>query len=95
MGEAVILEGGIRVVVLASDRRGVRLGFEAPPGVRIQREELVAPIEEENRRAHADAASDWMPLIPKPEQKEVTVVCSASLRPGNATRPRESSSRGH
>jgi carbon storage regulator len=40
-GEAILLDGGIRLVVLSSDRRGVRLGIEAPAEVNIQREELV------------------------------------------------------
>jgi carbon storage regulator len=44
-GEAILLDGGIRVVVLSSDRRGVRLGIEAPAEVNIQREELVSRVE--------------------------------------------------
>jgi carbon storage regulator len=44
-GEAILLDGGIRVVVLSSDRRGVRLGIEAPAEVNIQREELVSQVE--------------------------------------------------
>ena len=43
-GEAILLDGGIRVVVLSSDRRGVRLGIEAPAEVNIQREELVSQV---------------------------------------------------
>lgn len=58
-GDAIIIEGGIRIVVLASDRRGVRLGIEAPPHVSIVREEIVTQIADENRRANvgADAAA--------------------------------------
>jgi len=40
-GEAVLLDGGIRLVIVSCDRRGVRLGIEAPPEVGIIREELV------------------------------------------------------
>ncbi|MGQ0646130.1 MAG: carbon storage regulator [Gemmatimonadaceae bacterium] len=54
-GDAVVIEGGIRIVVLASDRRGVRLGIEAPPHVNIVREEIVTQVADENRRAHAGA----------------------------------------
>ena len=39
-GEAILIEGGIRIVVLSSDRRGARLGIEAPLSMSIQREEL-------------------------------------------------------
>lgn len=51
-GDAIIIEGGIRIVVLASDKRGVRLGIEAPPHVSIVREEIVTQIADENRRAN-------------------------------------------
>ncbi|MDX2191767.1 MAG: carbon storage regulator [Gemmatimonadales bacterium] len=53
VGEAIIIAGNIRVVVLQSDRRGVRLGIEAPTEVGIQREELVSQVAAENRRARA------------------------------------------
>lgn len=39
-GEAILLDGGIRIVVLDADRRGARIGIEAPLETRIQREEL-------------------------------------------------------
>ncbi len=51
-GDAIIIEGGIRIVVLASDRRGVRLGIDAPTHVSIVREEIVTQIADENRRAN-------------------------------------------
>jgi carbon storage regulator len=54
-GDAVIIEGGIRIVVLASDRRGVRLGIEAPPTVNIVREEILAQVATANRAAPAGA----------------------------------------
>jgi len=65
VGDAILIGDGIRVVVLACDRRGVRLGIEAPPDVRVLREEIVAQIADENRRADAGvAAADWLDLIP-------------------------------
>jgi carbon storage regulator len=41
-------DGGIRIIVLSSDRRGARIGIEAPTSVNIQREELLsrAAVEE-------------------------------------------------
>ncbi len=50
-GEAILVDGGIRVVVLGVDRRGVRIGIEAPRSMGIHREELVLRVAEENRRA--------------------------------------------
>jgi carbon storage regulator len=64
-GEAILIEGGIRIVVLSSDRRGARIGIEAPPSVNIQREELVSRVAEENRRANArSTGTDWLDRLP-------------------------------
>ncbi|HXG45891.1 MAG TPA: carbon storage regulator [Gemmatimonadales bacterium] len=43
-GEAILIDGGIRIVVLSSDRRGARIGIEAPSHVNIQREELLSRV---------------------------------------------------
>jgi carbon storage regulator CsrA len=60
-GDSIVIDGGIRVVVLACDRGGVRLGIEAPPSVTILRGEIVAELAEENRRASVPAAAkDWV-----------------------------------
>lgn len=64
-GEAILLDGGIRVVVLSCDRRGVRLGIEAPASVNIQREELVSQVAAQNRRASAGVAgAGWAMELP-------------------------------
>jgi carbon storage regulator len=52
-GDAILIDGGIRIVVLAADSGGVRLGIEAPSSIGIVREEIVERIAEENRRAGA------------------------------------------
>lgn len=43
-GDAILIDGGIRIVVLASDQRTVRLGIEAPSKVGILREEIALPV---------------------------------------------------
>jgi carbon storage regulator len=53
VGESVVIDGGVTLVVLACDRGGVRLGIQAPPSVSVLRGELVRQVEEENRRAAA------------------------------------------
>ena len=40
-GDAILIGDGIRIVVLACDRKGVRLGIDAPSDVTILREEIV------------------------------------------------------
>ncbi len=52
-GDAILIDGGIRIVVLAADNGSVRLGIEAPGSVGIVREEIVNRIADENRRAGA------------------------------------------
>jgi carbon storage regulator len=65
-GDAIVIEGGIRVVVLACDKRGVRIGIEAPNSVSIVREEIVNQIAAENRRASTPGnAPDWLALATK------------------------------
>ena len=54
-GDTIVIDGGIRIVVLACERGGVRLGIEAPPSVTILRGEIVAAVGEANRAAAADA----------------------------------------
>lgn len=64
-GESILIDGGIRLVVVSCDRRGVRLGIEAPAHVGIVRGEIADEIADENRRAHLGAAgSAWLATLP-------------------------------
>ena len=64
-GDSILIDGGIRLVVLACDRKGVRIGIEAPPEISILREEIVTQIADENRRASQQPqGSDWMKMLP-------------------------------
>jgi len=53
VGDSIVIDGGITVVVLACDRGGVRLGVRAPDDVTILRGEIVDQVAAENRRAAA------------------------------------------
>ena len=60
-GDSIVIDGGIRIVVLACERGGVRLGIEAPPEVVILRGEIVNQVADANRRATATAdAKAWV-----------------------------------
>ena len=59
-GESIVIDGGIRLVVLASDRGGVRLGIEAPAHVTILRGEIASAVADSNRSAAAAHAGDWV-----------------------------------
>ena len=64
-GDAILVGDGIRIVVVSSDRGGVRLGIEAPADVTILREEIVQQIAEENRRANESPdRAEWLDLVP-------------------------------
>lgn len=63
-GESIVIDGGIRVVVVSCDRRGVRIGIDAPPEVGIVRGEIVAQIADENRRANVTPGSEWLAALP-------------------------------
>jgi carbon storage regulator len=41
--EVILIEGGIRIVVVSCDRGSVRLGIEAPESMAIVREEIAPP----------------------------------------------------
>lgn len=62
-GEAVLLDGDVRITVLATDGRTVRLGIEAPADIRILRAEIVDSIAEETRRA-TEVSQVWLEVAP-------------------------------
>jgi carbon storage regulator len=60
-GDSILIDGGIRIVVISSDRRGVRLGIEAPDHIGIVRGEIATQIADENRRAQeTTVGSEWL-----------------------------------
>ena len=63
-GEAILIEGGIRIVVLGTDGGGVRLGIEAPPSVGIVREEVMQRWADKNSRPGAGEGGKDGPQAP-------------------------------
>jgi carbon storage regulator len=72
VGDTILIGDGIKVVVLASDRKGVRLGIEAPADVTILRGEIVTDIAAENQRAGAagGGGQEWLQVIGGPRRDE-------------------------
>ena len=66
-GDSILIEGGIRIVVVSCERGGVRLGIEAPLHVKILRGEIAQQIATENQRATtipADALRAMLGSVP-------------------------------
>jgi len=60
VGDSILIEGGIRIVVVSCDRGGVRIGIEAPPDLKILRGEIAQQVASENQRATAgNTTSEW------------------------------------
>jgi carbon storage regulator len=72
VGDTILIGDGIRVVVLASDRKGVRLGIEAPADVVILRGEIVTDVTAENQRASTagPGSKEWLQVIGGPRRDE-------------------------
>lgn len=66
-GDSILIDGGIRIVVVSCDRGGVRIGIEAPSDVKILRGEIAQQVAEENQRAASSpAAADWLATLGAP-----------------------------
>lgn len=61
-GERLMIGDDVMITVLDVGRGQVRLGIEAPDGLRVYREEIYVRVIEENRRAAEaprDFQADW------------------------------------
>jgi carbon storage regulator len=66
VGERVLIGDDIVVTILDVRGDGVRVGIDAPRGIRIQRDEVVQAVSEANQEAsEAAATSDPESLIKK------------------------------
>jgi carbon storage regulator len=56
-GDSLMIDGGVRIVVLGVEGTSVRLGIDAPTDVRVMRGEILMQVERENERARISVAS--------------------------------------
>lgn len=56
-GDSVMIDGGVRIVVLGVEGASVRLGIDAPADVRVLRGEILKQVERENELARISLAS--------------------------------------
>jgi carbon storage regulator len=62
-GDAIVIDGGIRIVVVQCERGSVRIGIEAPSDTTILRAELLDQVAAQNRRASVRSDASASPLI--------------------------------
>ena len=65
-GESIVIDGGIKIVILSCDRGGVRIGIEAPLDVTILRGEIAQAVADANRQATAADAGAWVDALRTP-----------------------------
>ena len=65
-GDSIIIDGGIRIVVVSCDRGGVRIGIDAPSHVKILRGEIADQVKSENERAAAPVGTEWLAALGAP-----------------------------
>ena len=61
LGENIRIGDSVKITVLEVRSGQVKLGIEAPPEVKVHREEIYARIQEENRRAERWKAEGGTP----------------------------------
>lgn len=68
-GDSIIIDGGIKIVIVSCDRGGVRIGIEAPSTVKILRGEIADQVAQENQRAAAaPVGAEWLATLGVPQQ---------------------------
>lgn len=65
-GDSILIDGGIKIVVVSCDRHGVRIGIEAPAHVKILRGEIAQQVAQENQAAAAPADASWLSALGAP-----------------------------
>lgn len=88
VGDSILIGDGIKIVVLACERGGVRLGIEAPNDVTILRGEIVNDVTAENSRAAAsdnEGVQEWLKVIggPRPDAPSKSEGGAPRRRPGD------------
>ncbi|HEY2954288.1 MAG TPA: carbon storage regulator CsrA [Candidatus Eisenbacteria bacterium] len=68
LGENIRIGDSVKITVLEVRSGQVKLGIEAPPEVKVHREEIYARIQEENRRAQR--INKTAPEAPAPREAE-------------------------
>ena len=74
LGENIRIGDSVKITVLEVRSGQVKLGIEAPPEVKVHREEIYARIQEENRRALGAPPTYCDRMLRRPAAK-VSPIC--------------------
>jgi carbon storage regulator len=58
LGENIRIGDDVKITIVEVKGNHVKLGIDAPPSVKVHREEIYERIQQENRRNQAQAAAD-------------------------------------
>src|SRR4030095_14171916 len=86
LGENIRIGDSVKITVLEVRSGQVKLGIEAPPEVKVHREEIYARIQEENRRAQRFKSESGEPgATPRdPSKRERSAPERTGATPGPA-----------
>jgi carbon storage regulator len=76
LGENIRIGDDVKITIVEVKGNHVKLGIDAPPSVKVHREEIYERIQQENRRAQALRAGADAPPVPNGG--------SGAARPGSA-----------
>ncbi len=80
-GDSILIDGGIKIVVVSCDRHGVRIGIEAPAHVKILRGEIAQQVAQENQAAAAPVDASWLSALGAPTVAPAQAPVQASAPP--------------
>jgi carbon storage regulator len=86
-GDRILVGDDIIITVLDSRGDGVRIGIEAPAGVRIHREEVVRAVEAANAQAAAAAAGTDATALGLPPAATPAPSADPAAGPASASTP--------
>ena len=74
VGEKIILNDNIEVIVLDANQNSVRIGINAPKDVTVYREELYKEIKNTNRSSNSVSADSVSVLCELVDEKKLSTV---------------------
>lgn len=78
LGENIRIGDDVKITIVEVKGNHVKLGIDAPPSVKVHREEIYERIQQENRRNQAQAAAEGTGPAPATERGTPTTGATGS-----------------